>query len=196
MSTLSKKPPAVRFVCTKCDGQFSKWQGQCESCGGWGTVKEVGSVPVESVSRAPASPPGKTASFSSLTKPAADQRHTSTGVAALDRVLGGGLVPGSVTLIGGEPGIGKSTLLAQVALEVAKRGSVVLYVTGEESPMQVGRRLERLQNTPLQATLKFLDQTDSAVIAASNFKNQLQPLKNTVMATFSIFAITKDAVSA
>ena len=119
------------------------------------------------MSRAPASPPGKTASFSSLTKPAADQRHTSTGVAALDRVLGGGLVPGSVTLIGGEPGIGKSTLLAQVALEVAKRGSVVLYVTGEESPMQVGRRLERLQNTPLQATLKFLDQTDSAVIAAT-----------------------------
>lgn len=167
MPPSSKKPPAVRFICTKCDGQFSKWQGRCESCGGWSTLKEVDSVPVESVSHAPASPPGKTAAFSSLAKPEAHQRHHSTGVSALDRVLGGGLVPGSISLIGGEPGIGKSTLLAQVALEVAKRGLTVLYVTGEESPTQVGRRLERLMSGPLPPSLRFLDQTDSAVIAAT-----------------------------
>lgn len=167
MSASTKKPPLVRFVCTHCDGQFPKWQGRCESCGSWGTLKEAGAVAVDGAPRAPASPPGKTATFSSLEQPKKGESHLSTGVPALDQVLGGGLIAGSVSLIGGEPGIGKSTLLAQVALEVAKRGLTVLYVTGEESPTQVGRRLERLAHGQLPPTLRFLDQTDSAVIAAT-----------------------------
>ncbi len=167
MASASKKPPLVKFVCTNCDGQFTKWQGRCEICGAWGKLKEVDSIPVESASHAPASPPGKTAAFANLEKTKANQDYRSTGVKALDQILGGGFVPGSITLIGGEPGIGKSTLLAQVALAIAKEGLTVLYVTGEESPSQVGRRLERLMHGPVPPTLRFLDQTDSAVIAAT-----------------------------
>ena len=160
----SKKPPAVRFVCTHCDGQFPKWQGRCESCGSWGTLKEA--VPTVENETRPVMPAGKTAAFASLKKAEAHD-HLSSGVAAVDRVLGGGFVAGSISLIGGEPGIGKSTLIAQAALAMAKAGGTVLYVTGEESPTQVGRRLERLANGPLPETLRFLDQTESGTIAAT-----------------------------
>lgn len=160
-----KKPPAVKFICTKCDGQFLKWQGRCESCGGWGTLVEASAAVVD-VPERPASPSGKTQAFSRIGN---DQKKPSlsTRVPALDRVLGGGLVPGSITLIGGEPGIGKSTLIAQSALLIAQTGATVLYITGEESPTQVGRRLERLNKQPLPETLLFLDQTDAGVIAAT-----------------------------
>jgi DNA repair protein RadA/Sms len=89
-----------------------------------------------------------------------------TGLAHLDRLLQGGLVDGSVTLIGGEPGIGKSTILAEAGVALASRGSSVLYVTGEESPSQVLLRLKRLSPT-LPSTLAFLDSMDAAVIAAT-----------------------------
>jgi DNA repair protein RadA/Sms len=89
-----------------------------------------------------------------------------TGYGPLDRLLSGGLVSGSVTLLGGEPGIGKSTLLAQVALMLAKTGVPVVYVTGEESPSQVALRLKRL-SPALPATLSFLDETDASTIAAT-----------------------------
>ncbi len=94
----------------------------------------------------------------------------SLGFAALDRVLSGGLVAGSVSLVGGEPGIGKSTLLAQAAIKVAETGAVVLYVTGEESPSQVHRRLERL-SANLPPSLQFLDATDAGIIAATLAKH-------------------------
>ncbi len=160
----NKKPPLVRFVCTHCDGQFSKWQGRCETCGSWGTLKEA--VPTVENETRPVMPAGKTAAFSSLKKTEA-HNHLSSGVAALDRVLGGGFVAGSISLIGGEPGIGKSTLIAQATLAIATGGGTVLYVTGEESPTQVGRRFERLAKKPLPDTLRFLDQTESGVIAAT-----------------------------
>jgi DNA repair protein RadA/Sms len=90
----------------------------------------------------------------------------SSGHDDLDRVLVGGLVPGSVTLLGGEPGIGKSTLLAQVAVALTKKGTRVMYVTGEESPSQVALRLRRVEAT-IPATLTFLDATDASVVAAT-----------------------------
>lgn len=97
---------------------------------------------------------------------AARAPSTPTGIVALDAVLGGGLVSGSVTLMAGEPGIGKSTLLAQASIRAASNGMRIMMVTGEESPSQVRRRLERLVN-PLPATLVFLDDTDAGVIAAT-----------------------------
>lgn len=113
--------------------------------------------------------PGKalqTAAFSSLVDPTQEQ-YLSPSLGFWKRVLSGGFVPGSVTLLGGEPGIGKSTLLAQLALDLAHQQKSVLYVTGEESPRQVSGRLSRLQGGALPDVLHFLDATDAASIAAT-----------------------------
>lgn len=169
----SSKLPVVKFLCTKCDGQFSKWQGRCEICQSWGTLKpadEVASAPEQNRPKLPTHA-GTPTAFSALATSATAPLF-SLGISALDRVLSGGLVPGSVTLVGGEPGIGKSTLLAQAAIAIAARGSNVLYVTGEESPQQVLRRLQRLHGTALPASLAFLDATDANVIAGTISKHK------------------------
>jgi DNA repair protein RadA/Sms len=101
----------------------------------------------------------------------AKSERVPTGLPVFDRLLSGGLVPGSVTLLGGEPGIGKSTLLAQLALKVAGTGKTVMYVTGEESPAQVSLRLKRLSPV-LPPTLLFLDETDAATVAATIAKEK------------------------
>lgn len=153
------------FTCSKCSSQFPKWAGRCESCGAWGTVSEENEVlETESNRKTSSAKPGKPKLFS-------DKQHLTaavvpTTVDALDFVLGGGLVAGSVSLMAGEPGIGKSTLLAQCALSLAKQGKRVIYVTGEESPTQVRRRLERL-SPKLPETLFALDETDADTIAAT-----------------------------
>ncbi len=136
----------VLYVCAECGAQSSKWAGQCGDCGAWNSVQE-----------APAAPPlgkgsHKFTGFSGATagevRPLAEVAATvelrqSCGNGELDRVLGGGLVAGSVTLIGGDPGIGKSTLLLQVLAELAARNRT-LYVSGEESPQQISLRAQRL----------------------------------------------------
>jgi DNA repair protein RadA/Sms len=154
------------FTCSKCDAQFPKWSGRCSSCGAWGTLGESDptSEPTKKV-------PGRGSKAGSLKAFADDGTIVSaklspTGIGPLDLVLAGGLVNGSVTLMAGEPGIGKSTLLAQTALKLAQDGKKVVYVTGEESPAQVRRRLERLSKQ-LPATLLFLDETDAGVVAAT-----------------------------
>jgi DNA repair protein RadA/Sms len=125
------------FVCGSCGGETLKWQGQCPLCGAWNSLEER---------RAPRSRAVAAAVAVNLTPGAAvadaGARH-STGQAELDRVLGGGIVPGSVILLGGDPGIGKSTLLLQVAAHVAA-SSPVIYASGEESVAQVGLRAQRL----------------------------------------------------
>src|SRR5579863_2147923 len=125
------------FVCGSCGGETLKWQGQCPLCGAWNSLEER---------RAPRSRAVAAAVAVNLTPAAAmadaGTRH-STGQAELDRVLGGGIVPGSVILLGGDPGIGKSTLLLQVAAHVAA-SSPVIYASGEESVAQVGLRAQRL----------------------------------------------------
>jgi DNA repair protein RadA/Sms len=125
------------FVCASCGGETLKWQGQCPLCGEWNSLEER---------RAPRARAAAAAAAVSLVPGAAlgsaGERHGS-GQAELDRVLGGGIVPGSVILLGGDPGIGKSTLLLQVAAHVAA-SKAVLYASGEESVAQVGLRAERL----------------------------------------------------
>ena len=131
------------FVCQSCGTPSAKWQGQCAGCGEWNTL-------VAEVRSGGPGAPGRTAGRSgrldppvSLAAEAADEQpRISSGSAELDRVLGGGLVAGSVTLIGGDPGIGKSTLMLQSAAALAAAGPV-LYATGEESIKQVALRARR-----------------------------------------------------
>lgn len=157
------KAPQQLFTCTNCGAQYQKWAGRCSECGKWGTVTEESTAP--SLASRPTSKPGKTASFADLAV-AGDVARSKTGLPVWDEILSGGLVAGSVTLLGGEPGIGKSTLLAQLALAVASQGKTVLYVTGEESPSQVSLRLKRLtSNVP--PTLMFLDETSADIVSST-----------------------------
>ncbi len=133
-----------RFVCQSCGDTFLRWEGQCRSCGGWNSLVET--VVRERSGPARGRPDGSAVGSGRAPVALADISETDvprlrTGLAELDRVLGGGLVPGSVVLVGGEPGIGKSTLLLQVA---AGLGRPVLYATGEESAAQVRLRAGRL----------------------------------------------------
>ncbi len=132
------------YACTECGGQSSKWQGQCPHCGLWNTL-------VESIAATPASRfqalAGTPSIVRSLATVEADENARSpTGIDEFDRVLGGGLVSGGVVLLGGDPGIGKSTLLLQAMAAMGASGKVgrVLYVTGEESIEQVALRAQRL----------------------------------------------------
>ena len=127
------------FFCGECGYESTKWLGKCPACGSWNTMleqKKVSSVPsINNLTYAHAIP------LADVTTTASGR--LSSGIGELDRVLGGGIVPGSVTLLGGDPGIGKSTLLMQTAAELTKQGTV-LYVTGEESASQLKLRAERL----------------------------------------------------
>jgi DNA repair protein RadA/Sms len=160
------KPPQPLYFCQKCDAQLLKWSGQCPECHAWGSVKEIENSVVTNggaPSRTAGSKPGKIQGFNSLTS----DKHVQaipTGLDFWDRTLSGGMVSGSVTLVGGEPGIGKSTLLAQLALIIAKTGKSVLYVTGEESPAQVLNRLTRL-GLEVPPSLHFLDDTRAETVA-------------------------------
>ncbi|MCD8190881.1 MAG: DNA repair protein RadA [Clostridiales bacterium] len=144
------------FYCTSCGNEFPKWQGRCPACGSWNTIVEQ---PAES--KKTASP-----SRSGLRQKAAPQRladvttseelRFSTGMSELDRVLGGGAVQGSLVLVGGAPGIGKSTLMLQICNELCKQYTV-LYVSGEESTRQIKLRSQRLGVTG--ETLYLLSET-------------------------------------
>jgi DNA repair protein RadA/Sms len=140
--------PQSRFICQRCAESFLRWEGQCRNCGEWNSL-------VETIVREPSRPRGSTTSSAErATEPSGlagiadlDLPRLRLGIDELDRVLGGGLVPGSLVLLGGEPGIGKSTLLLQAAAGLTRGGhgaAGVLYATGEESPGQVRLRAGRL----------------------------------------------------
>jgi DNA repair protein RadA/Sms len=133
---VAKKATTI-FACIECGNQATKWKGRCPECNAWNSYAEEESG---------AGPAARTTSTTSVGITDIDDDEAprmSTSIPALDRVLGGGLVFGAVTLVGGEPGVGKSTLLLQVAQELAPRGPV-LYVSGEESPRQIALRARRL----------------------------------------------------
>lgn len=139
------KPPRILFVCQECGAQAPKWMGRCAECGAWNTlVEERVAEPA-----APAGPARYALGGGSGARLYADIRmedapRLSSGIEEFDRVLGGGIVPGSLVLLGGEPGIGKSTLLLQAAAAFARSTGPVLYSSGEESEHQVKSRGERL----------------------------------------------------
>jgi DNA repair protein RadA/Sms len=153
------------FICQNCAASSPKWQGQCAACGEWNTlVAEV----LARNSRAPRATPPKSGDLSSSLAAEAivEVPRLPTGSTELDRVLGGGLVPGSVTLIGGDPGIGKSTLMLQAAAALNGSGAV-LYATGEESLKQVALRARRLGLEAATARLIAETGVENIVAAAA-----------------------------
>jgi len=129
---------ASRFVCRSCGAVTPKWAGRCETCGEWNTVEEE--IAIARPGPAAKAPAGRTVAFVGLSGSTEPPPRAAIGIAELDRVLGGGLVPASAVLVGGDPGIGKSTLLLQAAACLARSGRRVLYVTGEESIDQIRLR--------------------------------------------------------
>ena len=160
MSKRSAKPRTAH-VCTECGAEHAKWQGQCEACGAWNTLAEIA---LEAASQAK-SPSSRRAGWAGKVDapritPLAEvrvdaQARASTGIGEFDRVLGGGLAEGAVVLVGGDPGIGKSTLLLQALARMAP-ALPGLYVTGEESLAQVAGRAQRL-GLPLEGLLALAE---------------------------------------
>jgi len=147
----------ITYVCSDCGEEFLKWQGKCENCGGWNTLKEF-----KSASRTKTKIQRTTSEVVDIRDiKLSNFSRISSGVIEFDRVLGGfsgnnmgGFVPGSVVLLGGDPGIGKSTLLLQIASKLSN----VLYISGEESAEQIKMRFDRLPNSP--SDLKLLTETN------------------------------------
>ena len=156
--------PTSRFVCQGCGEAFLRWEGQCRGCGAWNSLVETVVRESPQASRALRVATGAAAAPVPLSEIGeSDVPRLATGLAELDRVLGGGLVPGSLVLVGGEPGIGKSTLLLQAA---AGLGRPVLYATGEESAAQVRIRAGRLGllDAPAGVAIEVLAEHDIGVI--------------------------------
>ena len=170
----------TKYICQQCGGEQSKWVGKCPDCGAWNTMEETIDVPQGPAQQRRQTLLG-TSSIAQGTqiplvlpaiKPLVQQR-ISVGYPEMDRVLGGGLVAGSLTLIGGEPGIGKSTLLLQVSGDIAMNVGPVLYVSGEESIEQVKMRAERLDITGEQLYLLASIELDVIAEAISRVKPAL-----------------------
>ncbi len=179
------------FLCQACGHQSPRWLGRCPDCGRWNSIKEE---------RLPASSPrqglgrdGLTGAVASRPAPidaieVVGQPRRLTGIGEFDRVLGGGVVPGSVVLIGGDPGIGKTTLLLQALARLASDGAPVLYVSGEESPQQIKMRGERLGVcSPLLYVL--------AETCLEDILKAIQELKPTATVVDSIQTLSTDQLS-
>src|SRR5688572_21970303 len=173
MSSKASARTRSGYRCAECGWETAKWVGRCGECQAWGSVAEA------------AAPQGRTTA-GPVTSPAIpigqvpidDSRANSSGVPELDRVLGGGLVPGAAVLLAGEPGVGKSTLLLEVAAQTARSGLRTLYVTGEESASQVRLRADRTRGvhhelflaaeTDLGAVLSHIDQVKPQLIVVDS----------------------------
>lgn len=143
----------IRYACTACGSVQPRWTGQCPDCGAWNSLQqEEGPAATPFAKRHSLKTGGRSIDLQPLNAEVALPQRLSTGLAELDRALGGGLVPGSAVLIGGDPGIGKSTLLLQAAGRIAAEGRRVAYVSGEEAPAQVRLRARRLglAETPVE----------------------------------------------
>src|SRR5919204_5995661 len=145
------------FVCSQCGNESPKWHGRCPGCGEWNTMVEERAVEAprggggSSLARK-AARPARPVMLAEVEAPAL--ARFKTGIGELDRVLGGGIVPGSLVLIGGAPGIGKSTITGGALGNLAAAGRNVLYVSGEESPAQVRLRAERLGGDPRRGAVR------------------------------------------
>jgi DNA repair protein RadA/Sms len=153
------------FICQNCGASSNRWQGKCDSCGEWNSYAEetpgggIGSGPLRSVRK------GRVVALSSLAGESEEAPRIRSGIAEFDRVTGGGFVRGSTLLVGGDPGIGKSTVLLQVAGALANRGHSVVYVSGEEAVAQIRLRADRLDL--LQAPVKLAAETSVEDILAT-----------------------------
>jgi DNA repair protein RadA/Sms len=170
------------YRCTECGADYPKWQGRCEACGEWNTLVEEVAPPRTSATAKGAGAARRLAGHAALGEGGSvaatprlrdvggsEARRLKVGIDEFDFVLGGGIVPGSMVLVGGEPGIGKSTILLQVAARVIAAGERALYVSGEESPLQVKLRADRLDDAAGDVELlsETLLETILATAAAS-----------------------------
>ncbi len=156
-----------QFICQQCGARFTKWMGRCENCGEWNSLVEQAASAQGSSAVAKGSQAGTVLAAKRLgaVHQGQELRRLSTGIADVDTVLGGGILPGGVTLLAGQPGIGKSTLLLQLTAHIASQHPV-LYVSGEESAQQVALRAERLGAHTSQQ-LDFAASTSADDIAAT-----------------------------
>jgi len=141
------------FACQNCGTVYARWQGRCDACGSWSTVAEEAAVaPLPGGISAPRGKKGRIFDLEGLVGEAPEAPRVTSGIEELDRVTGGGFVPGSVILLGGDPGIGKSTLLMQASAALALMGERVVYISGEEATGQVRLRADRLglSNAPVE----------------------------------------------
>ncbi len=154
-----------QYRCSECGHAALTWTGQCAGCGAWNTLEQV-SAPAGRASRGGSAKRGNSPKPVPLRDVKAERSsRLGTGIAELDRVLGGGLVPGSLVLLGGAPGIGKSTLAGMALANIAGAGNEVLYVSGEESPAQVRRRAERLGEAALSVPMLAEPSLESVLAA-------------------------------
>ena len=135
---------STSFVCQNCGAAYNRWQGKCEACGEWNTLSEEGAAATGAVPGGRKPRKGRLFALEPLAGEAHEAPRLPSGIAEFDRVIGGGFVRGSVLLVGGDPGIGKSTLLLQAAAALAERGKRVVYVSGEEAVAQIRLRAQRL----------------------------------------------------
>lgn len=159
------------FVCTSCGYESSRWYGKCPGCEQWNTMEET--VREQEAAAKPNKQRGGTGAKAQLLSEVetGEQNYVHTGIDEFDRVLGGGIVEGSLLLIGGEPGVGKSTLLLQICSHLSENGKRVLYVSGEESARQIKMRAVRLQAS--QKSLLVL--AENAMDAIEAKLNEIQP---------------------
>ncbi len=180
----------TQFICQTCGNVHSKWTGKCEGCGEWNTlVEEQVSAPPGSLKPASRSKASAGLEFTSLEDRAEAPERIQIGVEELDRVFGGGIVPSSATLIGGDPGIGKSTLLLQVAARLARNGMNVIYVSGEEAAAQIQERADRLKIS--SSPVNLATETDLRTILSA-----LKKAKPDFVVIDSIQTLWSDSVEA
>ncbi len=163
---MSKRSPT--FICQNCGAAHNRWQGKCEACGEWNTLSEEGAARPAGPGRAARK--GRLFALEPLAGEAHDAPRRPTGIAEFDRVTGGGLVRGSVLLVGGDPGIGKSTLLIQAAAAMARTGERAVYISGEEAVAQVRLRAERLGLTDAAVELAAETAVEDIVATLSDGK--------------------------
>ena len=176
------KAPRTSYHCNECGWETGKWVGRCGECQAWGTVVEK-SAPRSRVQAGPVTAPARPIGEVEIE----DSRSRTSGVPELDRVLGGGLVPGAAILIAGEPGVGKSTLLLEVAAQTARLRHRVLYVTGEESAAQVRMRGDR--TGAIQAELYLAAETDLGAVLG-----HVEAVKPTLLVVDSVQTISASDV--
>lgn len=160
----------VLFVCDSCGNEYPRWMGKCEACGEWNTFREVSKKDLEATREVENQNEQGEAKLTKLSEGNFEGKRVISGLEEWDRVVGGGLVEGSLILIGGEPGIGKSTLMLQICNCLAKKQEKVLYTSGEESLTQVGGRAKRLnlltdeidfiETSSLETIIKVVKQND------------------------------------
>ncbi len=140
------------FTCNSCGASSNKWSGRCDACGAWNSISEEVPLSAGPSKKSLGGKRGRSIHLTDLASDEAPPPRTNSGMPELDRVLGGGLVPSSAVLVGGDPGIGKSTLLLQAAASFARMGLKVIYVSGEEASAQIRMRADRLglRDAPVQ----------------------------------------------